>query len=83
VEVPEIYILDGNHSINAFAAGFTREDSVIGVTQGALKYLSRDELQGFIAHEFSHILNEDVKIRTYLAGLSFGFMFLIKIFESR
>ncbi|MCK9315650.1 MAG: M48 family metalloprotease [Verrucomicrobia bacterium] len=80
VEVPEIYILDGNHSINAFAAGFTREDSVIGVTQGALKYLSRDELQGVIAHEFSHILNEDVKIRTYLAGLSFGFMFLIKIF---
>lgn len=80
VEVPEIYILDGNHSINAFAAGFTREDSVIGVTQGALAYLSRDELQGVIAHEFSHILNEDVKIRTYLAGLSFGFMFLIKIF---
>lgn len=80
VEVPEIYILEGNHSINAFAAGFTREDSVIGVTKGALTYLSRDELQGVIAHEFSHILNEDVKIRTYLAGLSFGFMFLIRIF---
>jgi Zn-dependent protease with chaperone function len=80
VAVPEIYIMEGNFSINAFAAGYTQEDSVIGVTRGALVYLSRDELQGVIAHEFSHILNEDVRIRTYLAGLSFGFMFLIKIF---
>ncbi len=80
VGVPDIYILDGNMSINAFAAGYMQEDSVIGVTQGALVYLSRDELQGVVAHEFSHILNQDVRIRTYLAGMSFGFMFLVKIF---
>jgi Zn-dependent protease with chaperone function len=53
--VPPVYVLDDEKSINAFAAAFTPDDAVIGVNRGTLEYLTRDELQGVIAHEFSHI----------------------------
>lgn len=60
------------HGINAFAAGMSIDDAVIGVTQGALDAFSRDELQGVIAHEFSHILNGDMRLNTRLIGALFG-----------
>ena len=63
VPVPEVYVLDREPGINAFAAGNTTSDAVIGVTQGTLQLLRRDELQGVIAHEFSHILNGDSRIK--------------------
>ncbi|OXE28039.1 hypothetical protein CA163_35975, partial [Vibrio parahaemolyticus] len=57
IPVPPVYVMAEEHGINAFAAGMSIDDAVIGVTQGALDAFSRDELQGVIAHEFSHILN--------------------------
>ncbi len=70
--VPEIYVLDGERGINSFAAGHTREDVAIGVTFGAVKLLARDELQGVIAHEFSHVLNGDTRLNMKLMGLAHG-----------
>jgi len=70
--VPEIYILDCERGINAFAAGYTRDDVAIGVTFGALRLLNRDELQGIIAHEFSHVLNGDTRLNTKLMALAHG-----------
>ena len=72
VPVPNVYIMRGEHSINAFAAGFTPQTSVISVTQGALDYLTRDELQGVIAHEFSHLLHHDTRLNMKLIGVLFG-----------
>lgn len=76
VTIPELYILEKESGINAFAAGFSQEDSVIGVTQGALNYLERDELQGVIAHEFSHILNGDMLINLRLMGILHGILII-------
>lgn len=76
VAVPEIYVLDHESGINAFAAGFTPSDAAIAVTRGALDRLSRDELQGVIAHEFSHILNGDMRLNLRLMGLIFGLLVL-------
>jgi Zn-dependent protease with chaperone function len=70
--VPEIYVLDNERGINAFSAGHTRDDVAIGVTRGCLKLLTRDELQGVIAHEFSHILNGDTRLNLRLMGLAHG-----------
>ena len=70
--VPEIYVLDRERGINTFAAGHTREDVAIGVTFGAMKLLTRDELQGVIAHEFSHVLNGDTRLNMKLMGLAHG-----------
>jgi len=70
--VPEIYVLDNERGINAFSAGHTRDDVVIGITRGCLKLLNRDELQGVIAHEFSHILNGDTRLNLRLMGLMHG-----------
>jgi Zn-dependent protease with chaperone function len=70
--VPEIYLLDNERGINAFAAGHTRDDVAISVTRGGLKLLTRDELQGIIAHEFSHILNGDTRLNMRLMGLAHG-----------
>ena len=70
--VPEIYVLDCERSINSFAAGHTCEDVAIGVTLGAMKLLTRDELQGVIAHEFSHVLNGDTRLNLKLMGLAHG-----------
>ena len=72
VPVPEVYVLDNERGINAFAAGHTRDDVAIGVTRGGVKLLTRDELQGIIAHEFSHILNGDTRLNLRLMGLMHG-----------
>jgi Zn-dependent protease with chaperone function len=76
ISVPEVYILDRETSINAFAAGFTVNDAVIGVTSGSLEQLTRDELQGVIGHEFSHILNGDMALNLRLMGLLHGILFI-------
>ncbi|HZJ69459.1 MAG TPA: M48 family metalloprotease, partial [Planctomycetota bacterium] len=69
---PVVYLLRDEGGINAFAAGWTAEDAVIGVTQGALERLDRDQLQGVIAHEFSHILNGDMRLNVRLIGILAG-----------
>jgi Zn-dependent protease with chaperone function len=79
VPVPEIYVLDQEMSINAFAAGYSPADAAIGVTRGTIQNLNRDELQGVIAHEFSHILNGDMKLNIRLISLIFGLLFLTVI----
>ncbi len=76
VPVPEVYVLDREPGINAFAAGNTTSDAVIGVTQGTLQLLRRDELQGVIAHEFSHILNGDSRLNIRAIGLLHGIFLL-------
>ncbi|QDU62675.1 hypothetical protein Pan216_35420 [Planctomycetes bacterium Pan216] len=77
--VPPVYILDSEEGINAFAAGFTPSDAVIGVTRGCVRFLSRDELQGVMAHEFSHILNGDMRINIRLIGILFGIVMISTI----
>lgn len=74
--VPDIYLLPDEHGINAFAAGYSPSDAAICVTQGCLDHLTRDELQGVIAHEFSHVLNGDMRLNIRLMGLLFGIMAL-------
>jgi Zn-dependent protease with chaperone function len=76
VAVPEIFVLEQEGGINAFAAGFAPNDAAIAVTRGALEILDRDELQGVIAHEFSHILNGDMRLNIRLMGVLFGIMVL-------
>ena len=73
---PPVYVLEGESGINAFAAGYSPDDAVVAVSEGALKYLSRDELQGVVAHEFSHILNGDMRINIRLMGLLYGILLL-------
>jgi Zn-dependent protease with chaperone function len=75
VPVPPVYVLD-EPAINAFAAGYAPGDAVVAVSQGCLNYLTRDELQGVVAHEFSHILNGDMRLNIRLIGLIFGIMVL-------
>jgi len=72
--VPEVYVLETEPGINAFAAGFTPSDSAIAVTRGTLENLSRSELQGVVAHEFSHILNGDTRLNMRLIGFTFGIL---------
>lgn len=79
VAVPEVYVMEGEEAINAFAAGYTLDDAVIGVTEGCMRKLSRDELQGVIAHEFSHILNQDMKLNLRLVSVVFGLIALAVI----
>jgi Zn-dependent protease with chaperone function len=76
VPVPEIYVMEEESSINAFAAGFTPGDAAIAVTRGTLELLDRDELQGVIAHEFSHILNGDMRLNIRMMGVLFGILVL-------
>lgn len=78
VPVPALYILD-EPGINAFAAGYAPTDAAIGVTRGCLASLNRDELQGVIGHEFSHILNGDMRLNIRLMGLLNGILFLAVI----
>jgi Zn-dependent protease with chaperone function/uncharacterized tellurite resistance protein B-like protein len=70
--VPEIYVLENEPGINAFAAGLQPANAAVAVTRGALERLSRDELQGVVAHEFSHILNGDMRLNARLMGYVFG-----------
>ena len=75
IAVPEVYLLP-EASINAFAAGLTPNSAVIGVTQGSLTQLNRDQLQGVIGHEFSHIVNGDMALNLKLMGLVHGLLFI-------
>lgn len=75
VPVPPVYLIP-EQSINAFAAGFGPDDAIIGVNQGTVDLLNRDELQGVIAHEFSHIINGDVSINLRLIAVLHGILFL-------
>ncbi len=74
--VPPVYLLDHEQGINAFAAGNNPADAVIGVTQGSLESFNREQLQGVIAHEFSHILNGDMRLNLRLIALLNGILFL-------
>jgi Zn-dependent protease with chaperone function len=76
VPVPDIYLLADEPGINAFAAGYSASDAAVCVTRGCLDKLSRDELQGVIAHEFSHVLNGDMRLNIRLMGLLFGILVL-------
>jgi len=79
VPMPEVYVLDGEQGINAFAAGYAMDDAVVGVTEGCMRNLSRDELQGVIAHEFSHILNNDMRLNIRLVAVIFGLVALAEL----
>jgi Zn-dependent protease with chaperone function len=74
--VPAVYVLADEMAINAFAAGHSTNDMVICATRGCLKFLTRDELQGVIGHEFSHILNGDMRLNLRLMGIVFGILCL-------
>jgi Zn-dependent protease with chaperone function len=76
VPVPAVYVLDDEPAINAFAAGLTTSDAVVTVTRGTLEKLNRDELQGVIGHEFSHILNGDMRLNLRIAAIVFGILVL-------
>jgi len=77
--VPQVYVMDGEAGINAFAAGFTSGDAVVAVTRGTLEKLNRAELQGVIAHEFSHIVNGDMRLNIRLIGVLFGILMVALI----
>ena len=78
MSVPDVYKMP-DESINAFAAGLTTDDAVIGITQGTINRLTREQLQGVVAHEFSHILNGDMRLNMRLTGVVFGILVLSKI----
>jgi Zn-dependent protease with chaperone function len=74
--VPPVYFMDNEQGINAFAAGYSPSDAVIGVTRGCAEQLTRDQLQGVIAHEFSHILNGDMRLNIRLMGVIHGILII-------
>jgi len=74
--VPPVYVLNDERGINAFAAGITPADAVVAVTRGTIEHLKRHELQGVIAHEFSHILNGDMRLNIRLAAMLKGITFI-------
>ncbi|MBN1130508.1 MAG: M48 family metallopeptidase [Chitinispirillaceae bacterium] len=76
--MPSVYIIE-EQGVNAFAAGWKTSDAAVCVTQGCLNYLTRDELQGVIAHEFSHILNGDMRLNIRLMGFIFGILVIGQI----
>ncbi|WP_269791258.1 M48 family metallopeptidase [Stenotrophomonas sp. Iso1] len=76
VPMPRLYVLEQEPGINAFAAGYSPADAAIAVTRGTLDRLNRDELQGVIAHEFSHILNGDMRLNIRLMGVLFGILMI-------
>ena len=76
VPVPPVYVMDNELSINAFAAGFHPNDAVVTVSRGCLQYLTREELQGVLGHEFSHVLNGDMRLNLRLIGLVYGILVL-------
>lgn len=75
--VPQVYVMDEEAGINAFAAGTKPSNAVIGVTRGCLQLLSRSELQGVVAHEFSHIHNGDMRLNMRLIAVIFGLLILM------
>lgn len=76
VPVPEIYVLEQEEGINAFAAGYSPADAAVAVTGGALRTLSRSQLQGMVAHELSHVLNGDMRLNIRVIGILFGILVL-------
>ncbi|KZY92774.1 hypothetical protein A3743_25835, partial [Oleiphilus sp. HI0072] len=76
IPVPQVYLLEKEPGINAFAAGLSVEDAVIGVTQGCLDTFNRDQLQGVIAHEFSHVLNGDMRLNMKLLVVLHGILMI-------
>ncbi len=76
IPVPPVYLLEEDDSINAFAAGHDGSDTAVGVTRGAMKKLSRDEMQGVMAHEFSHIMYGDMRLNMRLTCLTHGILFI-------
>jgi Zn-dependent protease with chaperone function len=76
VRVPAVYVMDGEAGINAFAAGWDISNCVVTVTRGTLEVLSRDELQGVIGHEFSHIVNGDMRLNIRMIGVLAGILFI-------
>jgi len=81
VRVPEVYVMDGERGINAFAAGWDVSGAVVAVTRGTLETLTRDELQGVVAHEFSHILNGDMRLNIRMIAVLAGIVFIGSIGE--
>jgi len=79
IPVPPVYVMDQEKSINAFAAGLTIENAVVGISRGALTHLSRDELQGVVGHEFSHILSGDMRLNIRLMGIIYGIVFIAQL----
>ena len=79
VPMPKVYVLDNEEGINAFAAGHTTGDAAVAVTRNCMTKLSRDELQGVIGHEFSHILNGDMRLNVQLMGVLFGILCLATV----
>jgi Zn-dependent protease with chaperone function len=79
VPVPQVYLLKGETGINAFAAGHTPSDAAVAVTRGCLEQLNREELQGVIAHEYSHILNGDMRLNIRLIGFLFGIVVIANV----
>jgi Zn-dependent protease with chaperone function len=79
--MPRVYVMDKENSINAFAAGYQANEAVVAVSKGALERLNRDELQGVVAHEFSHILNGDMRLNIRLIGVVYGLLLLALLGE--
>ncbi len=79
VPIPAVYVMDNEHGINAFAAGLSPNEAVVSVNRGTMELLTRDELQGVVAHEFSHILNGDMRMNLRLIGILFGLQLLVLI----
>lgn len=79
---PRVFLLERDDAINAFAAGWEQQDSVVAVTRGALERLTRDELQGVLAHEFGHILNGDTRLNMRLIGYVFGLQMIFNFGHS-
>ncbi len=79
--VPPVYLLEHELGINAFAAGNRPEDAVVGLTRGCVETFKRNELQGVVAHEFSHILNGDMRLNLRLIALLHGIVFIGKVGE--
>ena len=76
VPVPPVFLLADEEGINAFAAGYSPSDAVVAVTRGTAEQLSRDQLQGVVAHEFSHILNGDMRLNIRLIGVLHGILLI-------
>lgn len=76
IPIPLVYVLKNEDSINAFAAGYSPTSAVVGVTKGAIEKLNRNELQGIVAHEFSHILNGDMRLNIRLIGVLHGILLI-------
>jgi len=81
VRVPQVYVMDRESGINAFAAGWDVSGAVVAVTRGALETLNRDELQGVVGHEFSHILNGDMRLNIRMLGVLAGIVFIGSVGE--